>query len=431
MVNKAEAELQALLSASSGAVDAGAALARLEETARPADVSIPAGEEADFAMPEALATAVGAGFLLGPIGGLALGVAQGLLGKREKQTVLDQLAAERGVMAQTDDIFSDELDRLAMVTDNPLDLDQLDSLRTSKDAAMRMITSASPGLQQQGADMLAKFNDGLQAYTERQETQQIAAQVEDARVRRELEGDQYSRYNSSVGNFRAESETYLSVMEATDTALNALGKGTPSDLWAAGILVNKALDPTGIVRQEEAEAVGALGDLWTKASVILEKARSGETILPEQRRELSGLLTTIRDTTTRHQLARESRYSDEVIDIGLPKKYHDNFRLVQTVPAANPPEIVGSTPTPDDVIPGLGHAADAVVGAVTDAAEVVRPVDPNEQRSFLERAGVLNTNAAGRRTMKQRGVTYERVDFPDGRFEWQPVEQTNNGRPVN
>ncbi len=332
MPNKAQQELQSLLALQGEAEDTAANLAKLED-ARTQFVA-QGGNEADFALPEAMATAIGVGWLLGPAGGLLMGVAQGILGKREQQNAIDNYSHDMGVLSETNDIFNDELDRLAMTITNPNDLEQLSAMQTQKDAALRMMSSASPELQQQGSDMLSEFSTRLNDYSLTQETQRIEAEAYDAELQRNLSQEQYSRYNTSIGNFRSESAGYEGVMQATDIALDALANGTPADLWAAGILVNKSLDPTGVVRQEEAEAVGALGSMWEKANVLMEKARSGQTMLPEQRKELSAMLYRMRESSTEFQLAREARYSDEVNDIGLPAKYHNNFRMATTVPAS-------------------------------------------------------------------------------------------------
>ncbi len=330
--NKAEQGLQNLLAMQGEAQDSAANLAKLEDARN--QFIARGGDEAEFAMPEALATAVGVGWLLGPVGGLLMGLAQGILTKRERQNALDEYAEDMGALSETNDIFNDELDRMALTVTNPDDLQQLSALQTQKDAAMQMMSSASPELQQQGSSMLAEFSSKLNDYSVRQEEQAIQASAYDAQLRRELDDTQYSRYNSSINSFRAESATYEGVMQATDIALDALTNGTPSDLWAAGILINKALDPTSVVRQEEAEAVGALGSMWDKANVLMEKARSGQVMLPEQRKELSAMLYRMRESSTEFQLAREARYSDEVNDIGLPMKYHNNFRLATSVPAS-------------------------------------------------------------------------------------------------
>ncbi len=355
MTNKAQEELQGLLDMQAQGQAQAANSSRLVE-ARDAPGFTPSGDEAKFALPEALVTAVGAGWLLGPVGGLLMGVAQGILGKREQQSAIDAYALDMGVLADTDSIFNDELDRLALTITNPNDLEQLSTMQTQKDAAMRMMASASPELQKQGSELLSDFSARLNDYSLNQETQRIEAEAFDAQLKRELDDTQYTRYKSSIDSFRRESASYESIMLSSDIALDALANGSPADLWAAGILVNKALDPISVVRQEEAEAVGKLGSLQTRANIFFEKARSGETILPQGRKELSALLYSIREINTKFQLAREARYSDELNDIGLPAKYHDNFRLAKSVPAAAPGDIAIHTLPLEDIERAAGDA---------------------------------------------------------------------------
>lgn len=347
-MNKAQAELQALLDMQGQAQDAASNLAKLEE-ARSQFVAR-GGDEADFALPEAAATAIGVGWLLGPVGGLLMGVAQGILTKNERQAALDAYAQDMGVLSETDDIFNDQLDRLALSVTNPNDLEQLSAMQTQKDAALRMMSSASPELQKKGSELLSDFSARLNDYTVAQENQRIEAEAYDAQLRRELDAEQYSRFKSLNDDFRSESQTFEDVMQATDIALEALTNGTPSDLFAAGILINKALDPTSVVRKEEADAIGAIGSLWNKADTFMESARSGQTMLPEQRKELMGLLYRMRESNTKFQLARESRYANTLSDLDMPAKYRDNFRLATTVPASVPGEMQNVSTLPSEDI---------------------------------------------------------------------------------
>ena len=356
VANKAQQELESLLNMQGQAESAEGNLAKLTEARRSFTVGEP-GEEG-FAFPEAAVTAVGVGWLLGPAGGLLMGIAQGILTRNERQSALDSYMQDMGILEETDSVFNDQLERLALTTENPNDLEQLSALQTQKDAALRLMASASPELQQRGSELLSDFSTRLNDYTLLQEEQRIQAETLEAEQRRELDQEQYSRYQTSINNFRSESQGYESVMQATDIALDALQNGTPSDLWAAGILINKALDPASVVRQEEAEAVGALGSIWDKANVYMEKARSGQTMLPEQRQELSGLLYRLRESNTEFQLAREARYADEVNDIGLPDKYRNNFRLATTVPASVPGDMKNAVTLPAQDIEKA--AADAV-----------------------------------------------------------------------
>ena len=99
MANKAQTALQGLLVMQEDGKAASANSKKLLDARNDFDVT--AGGEAEFALPEAMATAVGAGWLLGPVGGLLMGVAQGVLGKKEKQAALDNYAQDMGVLQDT------------------------------------------------------------------------------------------------------------------------------------------------------------------------------------------------------------------------------------------------------------------------------------------------------------------------------------------
>lgn len=381
--NRAAQDLAALTDATRGSIDREAQQRAAEDTRRgtaAASQPVERDEEASFSLPEALATGVAAGWILGPVGGIALGVAQGILGKNAKQNALDQFAAEQDVISGVSDTIGSELDSMEASASNDDDLDQVSNMKTAKAAAIELMTSASPRLQEQGAQMLAKLQGDMTAYAERQETQRIAENQMDAQLRRELDQEQYDRFNGLKVRFDNESAQYEEVLGATNVAIEALNEGTPAQLWAAGILVNKALDPTGVVRTEEAEAVGKLGSLWTKAAVILEKAKDGTTILPQERRDLQGLLTQIQDGASQIQLARESRYLTELEDADVPQKYWDNFTLVDSVPAAQPVDI----PDQGEDAPLLEQASDAVTVPVTNAIEGVMN-NPNRRQRNNER----------------------------------------------
>lgn len=336
--NRAAEELAALTRSAQGAQDHAANIAASDRERgmeggqiAPGDMS--GDNKASFAFPEALATAVGAGWLLGPVGGLALGIAQGIIGKEERQNALDQFAAEQEAVNGVQDTLNGQFDQLRTNATNKNDVEQLNALQQQQDAAFKMMLSGSPKLQQAGSELLASVQAEVNEYTDMQEAQRIEADALDAQLKRELDQEQYTRYSSLQDDFTAESQGYEDITQATNTALEALERGTPADLWAATVLVNKALDPTSVVRQEESAAIGALGSLWDKAGTIIERLANGQSILPEQRRELSALVGTIQNGATQLQLAREARYRSQLSDAEVPTRYWDNFKLVDSVPA--------------------------------------------------------------------------------------------------
>jgi hypothetical protein len=368
--NTAQMALQSLLAMQGDAQDSAANLSKLEE-ARTEFMSR-GGDEADFALPEAMATAVGVGWLLGPVGGLLMGVAQGILGKRERQNAIDAYADDMGVLSETNDIFNDELDRLAVTVTNPNDLEQISALQTQKDAAMRMMSSASPELQQKGSDLLADFSQRMNDYALAQENQRIEQEAYQAQMARELDSSQQSIVQGLHADYDSQSANYEQIVLQSNAARAAIEKGDPISLNAALIMVNKALDPTSVVRPEEAKALGNVGTVLEQTrSKLGEWIETGAPISEEQRQELYGLVDTIQTTARSFQATRDMRFQERAIDAGLPEKYVNDFELVSKLPIYAPQGFTQQ----EKAVDLEKSVIDPIVGTVTDTMEAVAPVD--------------------------------------------------------
>lgn len=388
MTNRALQELAALNDAAASTVDQAArqrateeARAAETEASTPLQVRRSDDQEAGFALPEALATGVAAGWLLGPAGGIALGIAQGILGKNAEQNALDAFAAEQDVISGASDIIGDELSRMEATARNADDLNQVSNMMTQKDAAFKFLTSASPRLQAMGQDMMTKLQDEMINYSDRQETQRVAREELEAQLIRELGQEQYDRFESMKVRFDNESRQYEDVLGATNIAMAALEGGTPAQLHAASVLINKALDPTGVVRTEEAQALGTLGSIFEKADVYIERLATGKSLLPQQRRDFQVLLKQIQDGAAEIQLAREARYLTELSDADVPQKYWDNFTLVESVPASKP------QPIDDDSVASAVRtpvidAAEATVEGASSALDAAQSFQERARQSF-------------------------------------------------
>lgn len=335
--NTAAQELAALTASTREAEERAANLAAQdrERGLSGADRRTSEPEEASFALPEALATAVGAGWILGPAGGIALGIAQGIIGKREKQSLLDQFAAEQDAVQNVKDTLDGQFDELLADAQNPDDVDQLNAYRAQQDAAFKMLMSGSPAMQEKGAEMLAAVQAEVNGYTERQETQRLEQEAIDAQLKRELDQEQYTRFTALQDDFQTESQPYEDVQGAVNVAYEALERGTPADLHAALVLVNQALDPNSVARESEVQAFARMGNLFEKTGAIIQQhLGSGQQATPEMRRDLIQLLSTIENNNRQMQLAREARYTTELDIAGLDNpKYREPFRRVSSVPA--------------------------------------------------------------------------------------------------
>ena len=334
--NQAAEDLANLTQAAQSGVDQAERLAaRDREAGQQAGIPRNKDGEARAAVPEGIATGIAAGFILGPVGGLVMGIAQAWMGKRERQNVLDQWAADNDTWNAVEGVLNERIADLADNATNDNDIEQLHALQAQQDAALKLVRAGSATMQQRGVEMLADIDSQVNAYTERQETQRIEQEAIDAQLARELDDRQYMRYQSLQDDFQAESQSYEDTQSAVNIAMEALERGTPADLHAALILVNKALDPTSVVREEEARAIGNLGNWFQQMTTTLNATLgSGQQASVEQRQNLMGVLQTIADNNIRIQLAREARYTTELDLAGLDKqKYREPFQRVQSVPA--------------------------------------------------------------------------------------------------
>lgn len=278
---------------------------------------------------EGFVTAIVGTALLGPLAGVALGAAQTIIGRKEDQQQAARYEDQFKTFAAADEIFQGELDRMWLGAESVADREQISTLETSKNAAIRMLQSPSPVIQQEGAKMLAEFNTNMQAFEVRNEAEEIAKTEQEDEIKRNLEGENYTRYTDLRDNFTAESEGYLAVQGAVSTLDKALNLGTPVSIYGSIKLLEKALDPNSVVRPEEQEAWGQLGSVFDQVDVLIQRLQSGKPLLPEQIDQIKDLASVILDGVYEMQVARETRFADEIDDIELPAKYHNNFQLAE------------------------------------------------------------------------------------------------------
>lgn len=335
MANRAAQQLAALLDVSNvpEAPDARVQLEELDtDNVTSRRRAVP--EDADFAAPEALATAVAGSFILGPIGGLLLGAAQGILGEQMRQGQLDAVAAEANALAESDEVVSATFDRQRASLTNPLDLQQLDTIQSQYNAARKLMQSPFEETKKKGMALMASALQAQREFDVRQEEQAIAASLADEEVRRAIGQENFDRYKSGIARFTKQSAPYLAVRQSVKSVFAALDEGTPVGQMAAIKLLEKALDPTSVVRPEEQEAYGQMGSLLVRGSALFERLESGKPLLPEQVIEIKSLVSQIDRIALDFQKQREARFANENDDIDLPEKFRDNF-VISTPFGAN------------------------------------------------------------------------------------------------
>lgn len=342
--------------------------------------------EASFAALPAAVTAIGATAILGPLAGVILGGAQGILGKRARQGELDRAAEEAEILAQSDEIAAAVFNSQRMNARTPADLRQLDVLQSQYAAASKMLRSNIPETRARGAQLMQQVMTAQRAYEVKNEEQLIAARQREEDALRSLGQEQYNRYTDSRDNFMKESQQYLEVRGATVNLVDAIERGGAIDQYAAIKLLEKALDPTSVVRPEEQEAWGGLASAMDRANIWLERLKSGKSLSAEQLAGIKNLALSIERRAFEIQKRREARYYDEITDIGLPARFHDNFRLAEPLNIA--PEPVADAPAGDDTDDETPSALQAAVAAGLVTKDVVDRIPP-EVTAAVGTAGLM------------------------------------------
>lgn len=321
MANKAAANLAALNQDIDEIEDAATALARIS----PDNATQQApGDTAEFGTPEAIATAVFATVLLGPIGGILVGGAQGLLKKQSDQKLLETLANEQSLLNTSLDIRSDQLTAFRDSAVNANDLEQIEVMQTKLDVANEYIKGGNP---EQAAAIMQGLDTDMQTHARNQETDRVAFEAEVKADKRQLGLDTYARYDGMRNTYDAQSAGWIARQEAIKIGRGALMTNNPAMLNTAMVMINKAIDADSAVLQGEKDSTAAMGTLWDKAQNILNQVGDGAQLTASQRRQFGEAFDQIDDISTAIQLRIDQRAQKRAVEDLIPK-YADRFNLV-------------------------------------------------------------------------------------------------------
>lgn len=116
--------------------------------------------------PEGFATAALGAFLFGGPVGLALGIGQGIIARRERQSLLDDAAQEREMLQAFDDQFQESLRQAQGLGATDLDREQLAQVGRDYQMLRRLAMSPDPSVRQQAqaklVDMSPRIGDWLE-----------------------------------------------------------------------------------------------------------------------------------------------------------------------------------------------------------------------------------------------------------------------------
>lgn len=290
-------------------------------------------KKADFSLPEALATATVGSFILGPVGGLLVGAAQGWLGKREKQNILDQAASRNEALSDSRSILRGQVETLREGAVTPEDIDQLDVLNAQQEAAFKMLTSGDDLTQQQGMSMLQSVQTELNGFARAQEQQRIDNEVLEGELQRELGEQSFNRYREIKADYDTDTDSLMKQNRFGNTVLELLENGTPAQIQAAIITNAKFWDPDSAALAGEVENAASF-DQSVVGTIrrTLEQLNSGEQLTLSQRRDMAEAVLTAKRQVMSELRAAEGRAYKDLADAEVDVKYWDNFARSDTMP---------------------------------------------------------------------------------------------------
>lgn len=311
--------------------------------------------EPTAATPEAAATALVSGFILGPVGGVALGLAQGLMQKRAAKNTLDLIAErDKASDAAYEYQYSFFNDMEKEFENNPDALRQIDGMRNLY-GQIRELEKSPDGLhQQQAQEMGQELRATQEAFLRKREELAIAETLAQEQKRRDLDAFQVGRYDNMIPRYEEEVQAFTKVMDNAVLAEELLQRNSPVDDRLAVFKVQQMADSLGQVREEDIEGWSQSGGLLDNLAGWAKKLQDGGTLDPNERADLQDALASMVGVAEKRQRRVDARFAEEGSDFDLPDKYMDNFRASELYKDFQFTPIM-RVPTGSDVVTGTAE----------------------------------------------------------------------------
>lgn len=357
-----------------------------------------------FGTAEALATGVLASVLLGPVGGILVGFAQGLLVKKEEQGILDTLSERENALTASMNTTMDAWNELNNAATTPEDKRTLNVIRSQIEGGAELAMNADPRMSAQGQQTLAQGQAGMLAFANTQDQQKIARGALDRADERQLGRDGFADYNLMEGDYSAKSAGWQKRGTAIEIGREALRTNNPAMLNTALVMINKAIDEDSAVLQGEKDSTAAIGSFVDSMHNFLAGFDEGTQMTAGQRRDQDENLRMIADISDGIQSRVDTRFQERAV-LDLQEQYRGRFNLLSEVPTRTPLDI------PDDE-PGvvLQTGSDAKTRVESDIITIGNTLDQGielhtQQAKDLKRAAL----AGGRQFIDAAGNVFERI----------------------
>lgn len=332
--------------------------------------------EAGFAFPEALATGIGAAWLLGPAG-LLLGVAQGILVKKEEQNAIDAYAAQSEAITDSQQVIFSEIDR-QMLAANPEDLDTLSGIRSMVDYAGEMAT-VDP---ERSAQAIETAYANLNAMQVKNDEQAVSQRVLDAQIKRDLGQEGFNRHSSLLTDFENDSANFEAQVQSANNVIEAVNRGDGAALTAALGTMPLLINPqAGATSEGEVDIWRSVRGKFDSLVGMVQKELGSGGMTDATRKELIQVAEQYKRNAYSQQQFVESRAGQRAVTEEIPEKYWSLYNKSGKMPG-----LAGGGFVKKDII------TDAAIGESVDAAvaEVVQTLGLDKEPTSLEEQAETN-----------------------------------------
>lgn len=225
----------------------------IEVTGAPIASSPRKAKRAGFFSPEAAITALGAGWLFGPVAGLAGGLLQGILSRRLRQSALDAAAEDESIRADLDTQIGDLLASAQTQADTDIDREQLQVYATRQAQLRRLAAHPDEKVRNKALEELANVATGVGSWLEDIESRREVSQDKVLDLQRGMIVDLAKReraaYEAAVENRRnlqtAAGQMHTLLNDAKFDVNNPLNRGRLIELLRSNSRTILA-DPEGL-----------------------------------------------------------------------------------------------------------------------------------------------------------------------------------------
>lgn len=291
-------------------------------------------QQAGFSAPEALVTALGVGWLLGPAGGVLAGIAQGILGKQAKQNALDQYARDSEILSQGSDIWSDSMAVSLDNADNVFDVEQLTGIDNLFQRGLLNSRAASPELQRLGAEQMAQAEVQKNEFNVRQEEQFNQYVVADQVAKKALDDQAYKRMQELRGQFRVDTDGFENRISIANNVIQSLRRGDGAAVTAALAQMPLLLNP-----QAGATSEGEV-NIWTGVDGVINRLLGdiqqefgeGSQLTDATRRKIEAVAVQYKKNSIGEVEAIQAKYGKLMGLAGIPAEFSPFFNKTNSVP---------------------------------------------------------------------------------------------------